>query len=102
MLPDLAQEIEIANRVRPVGIIEQARWVGRAFKIEPSLQLLLFAGDVRRQYLPGEQLALGALAAGIANRAGRAARQRDGMMAEKLEAPQGQQRHQVADVKTLG
>ena len=53
------------------------------------------------QQFAGQKLALGGLAARVADQAGRPARHGDGMMAEQLKAPQGQQRHQIADVQAV-
>ena len=61
----------------------------------------LHAGDVAFQNFLGEQLALLRLAARIADGAGRAAGDGNGMMAEQLKPPQRQQRHQIADVQTV-
>ena len=58
-------------------------------EIEPALQLLLLPGDIPSQHFRGQELALGFLSARIANRPGRAARQRDGVMAEELETTEG-------------
>ena len=72
------------------------------FKIEQLRQLHLHAGDVVIQNFLGEQLAFGGLAARIANRAGRAARDGNRMMAEQLKPPQRKQRHEIADVQAVG
>ena len=69
------------------------------FKIEQLRQLHLHAGDVAIQNFLGEQLALGGLAAGIADGAGRAAGDGNRMMAEQLKPPQREQRHEIADVQ---
>ena len=87
---DVAQKIEIPHLLCPGGVVEQARRIHRVLKIQPALQLLLLVGNVGREHFPGEQLAFGALAAGIADGAGRSSRQRDGMMTKQLETPQGE------------
>ena len=55
-----------------------------------------------RKRLEREQVALLALAAGVADHAGGAADQGDGAMPGLLEPPQDHQRHQVADVQAVG
>ena len=48
-----------------------------------------------------EQLAFGRLSAGIADHAGAAAGQGDGMVAETLQAGQGDQGHKMPDVQAV-
>ena len=76
--------------------------LARGVEIEQAAELLLHLGDVGIQHLLGEQLALLRLAAGVADGAGGAAGQRDGVMAQQLEAAQRQQRHEVAHVQAVG
>ena len=54
------------------------------------------------QLLEREQVALLALAAGVADHAGRAADEGDRPMARLLKPPQHQQRQQAADVQAVG
>ena len=70
------------------------------FKIQQLGELHLHAGDVVVENFLGEQLALGGLAAGIANGTGRAAGDGNRMMAEQLKPSQREQRHEIADVQT--
>lgn len=53
------------------------------------------------EHLAREQLALGGLAARVADRTRRAAGDSDRVMSEQLEPPQPEQRHQITDVKTV-
>ena len=57
---------------------------------------------LRCELLVREQIAFLALAAGIADHAGRAADDGDRRVAGLLEAPQHQQRQQMADVQAVG
>ena len=58
--------------------------------------------DVRPQRVDREQVALLALAAGVADHAGGPADQRDRPMPGLLKPPQDHQRHQVPDVQAVG
>ena len=81
--------------------LSQPRGILFRFKIQQFCELHFHAGDIVVQNFLCEQLAFGGLAAGIANAAGCAAGDSDGMMAEQLKPPQRQQRHQIADVQTV-
>ena len=65
-------------------------------------QLVLLRVDVGGQRFAREQVALFALAAGIADHAGRAADDDDRPMAGLLKPPQDHHRHQIADVQAIG
>ena len=109
VLADVAQEIEIAEPAHPVEVVDQQRACGRPFEIEkqPHLfdagdvarrvstsklrNLLLSHFDIRGQHLDREQIALFALAAGIADHAGGAADQRDWPMSGLLKSSQDHQ-----------
>ena len=86
MLADVAQHVEERERRGPVGVINEQRRVGLAVKIQKTGQLFLDPLNVGLELLVGEQLALGALAAGVTDRAGRAAGDDDRLVAELLEA----------------
>ena len=102
MLSDIAQEIEDADRAHPVGIVEQERGIRLALEIEQPAQLALDARDVGLEAFRREEIALGRLAARVADHAGRAARDGDGPMARQLEPAQNEQADQVAEVEAVG
>ena len=102
MLADVAQEIEEADGRRPARVIQQAGGIGGGVEIEQAAELFLDLGDVGVEHFLGEQLALLRLAAGVADGAGGAAGERDGVMAQQLKPAQRQQRHQVAHVQAVG
>ena len=79
----------------------QQRGVGRTVKVEPALQLLLLIGNVGIEDFRRKKLSFGISATGIADGAGGATRDRNGMMTEQLKAPKAEKRHQIADVQTV-
>jgi len=101
MLSNVAQELEVAHRRGPVGVVDHPRRIGLALEVEPTTQLLLYVGDVSGDGFLGQKLALGVLAAGVADGTGRAAGHGDGMMPEQLEPAQNQEWHQVPDMQTI-
>ena len=100
MLSNVAQKIEERNVLRPRGIVHEPRGILFRFKIEQLGELHFHAGDVVIENFLREQLALGGLAARIADGTGRAAGDGDRMMAEQLKPAQREQRHEIADVQT--
>ena len=72
-----------------------------ASKSRNRRQLRADAGEVRVDLLDGEQLALGGLAARVADHAGAAAHDRDRAVAEALHAREGHHRQQRADVQAV-
>ena len=98
MLSDVAQEIEQRDFARPVGVVEQFGRVFGGLKIEELGELRFHRGDVGGEQFWREQIALGGLAAGIANGTGGPAGERDWMVAKFLKTPQRNERHEVADV----
>ena len=101
MFSDVAQEIEEADGCSPAGIVEQPRGILFCVEVEQLGQLHFHAGDVVIENLLGEQLTFGGLTAWIADAAGRAACERDGIVTEQLKAAQSEQRHEIADVQRI-
>ena len=102
MLAHVAKEIEIAELAHPVVVVHQEGRVRAAIEVEEPPQLRFHAGDVRPQRLDREQIALLALAAGVADHARGPADQGDRPVAGLLEPPQHHQGHEVADVQAVG
>ena len=71
----------------------------RIGEVEKTLELASNAREVRRERGVVEQVALGALAGGIAHHAGRAADQHEGTVTCELEPAQQDRRDEVADVQ---
>jgi hypothetical protein len=87
ILADVAQKIEVAQVRRPSRRCPRAGRDCPAFsavEIQQARELRADGFDVGLDLFLGEQLALGGFAAGIADAAGRAAGDGDGMMAEGL------------------
>src|SRR5688500_4082094 len=101
MFSDVAEEIEVAHRRSPVGIVNEASWVGWPVEIEEAAELTLDGDDVVDELLAGEQIALGGFPRGVADHTGGAARERDGVMAGELETPQRELAHEMADVERI-
>ena len=101
MLADVAEEIEASHVFRPGSVIHEPRRVRFCVEIEQPTQLLLHAGDVRRDRLLREQVALGGFATRIANGPGRAACNCDRMMAKQLKPSQAKQWNEVANVQAV-
>ena len=96
-----AQKIQEENLLRPTGIVQKARRVLLRLEIEPLCELHSDARFVGQQNFLREQLPLLRFSAGVANRAGRAARNGNRMMPQQLEPPQRQQRNQAAHMQAV-
>ena len=101
MLADIPQEIHQVERKQPIGIVHHPRRVGFDVEIKEMGQLGLDRLDIGLDDLLRKQLAFGGLAAGVADHAGAAARQGDGMVAEALQAGQGDQGDKAADMQAV-
>ena len=86
VLADVAQEIEIAEAAHPVVVVHQQGRRSARVEIEQRPHLRFDAGDVGAQRVDREQVALLALAAGVADHAGGAADQRDRADARRAES----------------
>ena len=98
-LADVAGEIEEGEVLHPVVVIDQFCGVGRiTVEVEEARELLAYAGDVVTQRGFVEQVALLALARGVADHAGGSAQQGDGLVAATLQVAQHHHAAQVADM----
>src|SRR6185503_3481565 len=90
MLADVTQEIHEALLRQPLGVVQHdgAR-LGRV-EVEQAGHLVALALQVLADLLLREQRPLAALSARIADQAGAAAHQHDGLVAGQLEVPQPQ------------
>ncbi len=103
MLADVAQEIEHADRAHPVGVVEEEGLIFQpGSEVEQLPELVLDALDIGLENIGREEIALGRLAARVADHAGGAARDGDGSMARELEPAQDEQADQVAEVEAVG
>ena len=102
MLADVAEEIEVGDGGSPIGVVEKAGGIGFGLEIEEHFELLFDGGDVGVEDFFGEKLAFLGFAAGIADGTGRAAGERDGMMAHELETAKREERDHAADVEGIG
>lgn len=100
VLADLAQEVEVVERHGPVGVVHQFCRI-RAVEVQQLRELGLDRRDVVFELFPGQQVALGRLAGGIADHPGGAAGQRQRLVAGELEAAQHQLAHQMPDVQAV-
>ena len=102
MLAGIAQEIDQRQRHQPVGVVHHPGRVAFDFEIEEVGQLFLDRLDVGLDLLARQQLALVGLSARVADHAGPAASQGNGMVPKALQARQRNQRDQVADMQAVG
>ena len=102
MLSDVAEKIEDADGAHPVGVVDEERRIGGGIEIEQTAELAPDAGDIGFEDVAGEEIALGRLAARVADHAGGAARERDGAMAGQLEPAQDEEADEVAEVEAVG
>ena len=102
-LADVACEVEEGEVLHPVVVVDELGGIGRiAVEVEEARQLLADAGHVVAQRGLVQQVALLALAAGVANHAGGAAQQGDGLVAAALQMAQHHDATEVADMETVG
>jgi hypothetical protein len=102
MLSDIPEKIQECDLARPIGIIEQLGRIGGRFEIQQLAHLLFNRSNVCFEQFPCDELALGGFATGIADQSCGATRKSDGPMPPQLEAPQGKQRNEIADVEAVG
>ena len=100
VLADIAQELHEAEVAQPVGVVQQKGAV-RA-EVEEPLELTPNCLGVGRDLLLGEQRSLDVLAAGVADQRRPAAHHDDGPVAGLLEAADGHDPHELADVEAVG
>ena len=80
VLADVAKHVEERQRRGPVCVVDQLCCILHSLKFHEAAKLNLDPFDVGLQQLVREELALGSLSAGIADRAGRPARNGDWMV----------------------
>ncbi len=102
MFADLAQKIEISQRLSPRDIIQQPCRIGLRAEVEEFLELRFNPRHIGCQHFSREQLPLLRFAARIANRAGGPAGEGNGMMAQQLKPAKCKQRNHAADVQAVG
>ena len=103
MLSYFAGEVEEGIVLHPVVVVHQLGGVGRvAVEVEEVGELCLDAGHVVAQNVLGEQVALCALARGVANHARCAANEGEGLMAAPLEVAEHHHTAEVSDVQGVG
>ena len=100
VLAGLAQEVEQTDRPQPVDVVDDARGVPSAFKVEKVLKLWANARHMHVDLLRREQIALLRLAARIADHAGSAADHRNRGVPGALHARKPHQGQHVSDVQT--
>ena len=101
MFADVTEEIEEADGGGPVGVVDDAGWVAAGAEVEEALELGLNAREIVGELLAGEQVAFGGFAAGVADHAGGAAGEADGVVTRELEAPQGKLGDKMADMEGI-
>jgi hypothetical protein len=99
MLADIAQEIEVVERVQPVGIVRHHGIAGAVAELQELREHLADAGQVPLDQLVGEDRAAIVLAGGVADARRSAAHQRDRTVAGLLHPVQHHDRHQRADMQ---
>lgn len=101
VLSDVAQKIEERDGGRPRIIVDQASGVAGTLEVEEAAELTLDAVDVVGELLAREQIALGGFARRIADHAGRATCQRDGVVTGELKPAEHELAHEMADVQAF-
>lgn len=102
VLADVAEEVEEADGAEPVGVVDEASGVGGGVEVEEACELGSDGGDVGGDLVFGEELAFLGFAAGVADAAGGAAGDGDGVVAGELEAAEGDEGDETAGVETIG
>ena len=99
MPADVAQEIDVVERVEPVGIVRHDGVAAGAFEFQELGEDRADAFEIFVDHLLGEDAAAFVLAGGIADARGAAAHQRDRPVAGLLQPIQHHDRQQRADVQ---
>ena len=95
----LAQEVDVAQPVQPLGVVAHHRVGGVATEAQERLEGPADAGDVGGDHRVGEHGTLGGLVGRVADLGGAAAHQHDRPVAGLLQPAQGHDLHQAADVQ---
>ena len=99
---DITQEIDVTDSAQPIVIIDDGRRIRFGVKIQEARQLFADAGKIFFGLLFGEHLALGGLAAGIADQTSAPAHHRNRGMAEALHPRQIHDLQQAAHMQAGG
>ena len=99
MLADVAEEIEHAHGRHPVGVVDEDGGIFRAGEVEQVAELAHDAGDVGVDGFLGEEIALGRFAARVADHAGGAAGEDDGLVSGELEPAEHDEAEEVAELE---
>ncbi len=95
-------EVEEEVVLHPVVVVEDFGSVDGVVEVEEALQLMADALHVVLNLLGGEQFALGGLEGGVANHAGGAAHDGQGLVARHLEVLQEHDGDEVTDMQRVG
>ena len=98
VLSHIAQEVDEGLLDEPIGVVED-EGLRRSVEVEEPRHLVALALQMLADLLLREQRPLAALAARIADQAGAAAHQHDGLVAGELEVPQQHDRHEIAELQ---
>ncbi len=98
----LAQERDVFEPVQPLGVVDGDGALGPAAELEEAREDALDAPLVGRDLLLAEESAGLVPAGGIADLAGAAAQEDDGLVAGLLQASEQHDRHQAADMEAVG
>ncbi len=102
MPADVAQEVDVIERVQPVGIVRHHRIILAVAEPQEAREDFANAFQVAVDDIVGEQPPALILAGGVADTGGAAAHQRDRTMAGLLHPMQHHDRQQRADMKGRG
>ncbi len=98
VLAHVPQEVDQALLHEPVGVVED-EGLSRSVEVEEPRHLVALPLQVLADLLLREQRPLAPFAARIADQAGTAAHQHDGLVAGELEMPQQHDRHEIAELQ---
>ena len=102
MPADVAQEVDVVERIEPVGVVGHQRIAAGILELEELREDRADAGEVLLDHRVGENPAALVLARRVADSRGAAAHQRDRPVAGLLEPVQHHDRQQRADVQRGG
>ena len=101
MLAHVAKEFQEAETAHPIVVVHQLGRTRFTVEVEKSPQLLLQGGNIGAEDLDVQQVAFFALAAGVADHAGRPAHEGQWPMPRLLKSPQQHHRHEVPHVHAV-
>ena len=100
VLTDVAEEFEVAKLAHPIEVVHQLARVG-SVKVKKLLHLFFDAGDVLLEYPCGQQRALFALAARVANHPSGSTDERNRFVTGLLKTAQSHQLQHATDVQAV-